>query len=731
MTPFRRLIAVALMGIFCACGLTAQEATLRGIVRDAATREPLMGAVVRIPDSPYGNSSDEAGRFVLAVPPGTWDLLVTHIGYRPTHLSGIHLMPGKDTSIVVLMLEEALTTGPVVVTASRRMQALEDVPISISVLDADDVARRVPVNTDEVMRTVSGVSMVEDQISIRGSSGYSRGVGSRVLLLMDGVPLLTGDTGEINWESIPVQQIDRIEVVKGAGSALYGSSALGGVVNIITKGISGPVRTMVRSSLGTYDRFPHAMWNWSNRRRRVSGISAVVSGRPGPIGFVVHAHQTMDESYRQNDVSHRYGLFGKLQWDEASGSSWQATANVVRRLNGNFFWWKSLSEPGLPPDDQQQRWVESTRGFAGLEHRRSLGSGWGLVVRGQYYGNDWLDRIRETTGNRSKSDVLSLDAQSTRGFGSQAIVVVGSAVHLDRVRSNIFGTHPGVGVALYGQTEWRATDEVTLSAGLRWDRQKVSVLASASQVDPRVAVTARIAPLTTLRASWGTGFRYPSIGELYTSVTTGFGSVNVVPNPYLQPERSNSAEVGVHQLIAETGFLDAALFVSEYRQLIEAGVDPVQFVIRFNNVARARIAGAELSVGQEWWDQTISTRLGVTIMDPRDLVRNGPLKFRPRLICSATIEGSFDPVRIGADFRYIGRQEEIDEDLVAIADIQDGTMRVPIRVLDIRSSFDLDLAGIPVRPGVTVKNALNYQYVELIGNLAPPRTFIVSLDLVF
>lgn len=711
--------------------LQAQDATVRGDVRDARSREPIVGAVIRIPASPFGTSTDTTGAFVLRLAPGDVEVIVSHVGYRTRRIRSLRLEAGSDTTLNLLMDEEAVATGPVIVTASRRSQSFEDAPVSMAVLEAEEIVARVPVNADEVLRSVSGVSMVDDQISIRGSSGYSRGVGSRVLLLLDGVPLLTGDTGEINWESIPVQQIERIEVVKGAGSALYGSSALGGVVNIITRGIGEETRTLIRSFGGVYDRFPYGEWNWSDRRRRFSGISATVSGRPGGLGFVVHAHQTMDESYRQNDVAHRYGLYSKLAWDEAGGASWQATANLVQRLNGNFFWWKSLTDPALPPDDQQQRWVESTRGSIGLEHRRTVGNGWGLVARAQYYGNDWFDRIRDAIGNRSTSGQLAADVQMTRALGERALIVAGTAAHADRVNSNIFGTHPGVGIAMFGQVELRATEDITVSAGLRWDWQKVSVLAGASQIDPRIAVTMRLTPLTTLRGSWGTGFRYPSIGELYTSVTTGFGSVNVVPNPDLQPERSMTFETGVHQVIGEGGSIDAAFFVSEYRQLIEAGVDPLLFVIRFNNVARARIIGAELTAAQTWWDGRLSTRAGVTAMEPRDLVRNGPLKFRPRFLATATVEWNGDGFHLGGDLRYASRQRAIDEDLVAIADIDDGTERVAIQVLDLRASFDVSLGGIPLRPGVTVKNALNYQYVELIGNLAPPRTILMTLDLLF
>ncbi|MEK6650355.1 MAG: TonB-dependent receptor, partial [Bacteroidota bacterium] len=187
----------------------------------------------------------------------------------------------------------------------------------------------------------------------------------------------------------------------------------------------------------------------------------------------------------------------------------------------------------------------------------------------------------------------------------------------------------------------------------------------------------------------------------------------------------------VHQVVGDDGWIDAALFHADYRQLIEAGVDPDQFVIRFENVARARIQGVEISTGMSWWDGMITTHMGFTVMEPRDVTKNGPLKFRPKFIGVSSAECAFEMVRAGIDYRYISRQEAVDEDLIAIANIIDGSERVPIHVVDLRCSVTLDAWGLPVRPGLVVKNALNYQYVELVGNLAPPRTIIFSLDALF
>ena len=149
---------------------------------------------------------------------------------------------------------------------------------------------------------------MQDQVNIRGSSGYSRGVGSRVLILIDGLPYITGDTGEIPWKTVPMFQIDRIEVVKGAGSALDGSSALGGVINVITKEMGETPEIRFRLFQGLYARPKYAEWNWSPNARFNSGGFVSYSNRVGSFGYLVSVSRMVDDSYRENDVYHRWGL---------------------------------------------------------------------------------------------------------------------------------------------------------------------------------------------------------------------------------------------------------------------------------------------------------------------------------------------------------------------------------------------------------------------------------------
>jgi iron complex outermembrane receptor protein len=309
------------------------------------------------------------------------------------------------------------------------------------------------------------------------------------------------------------------------------------------------------------------------------------------------------------------------------------------------------------------------------------------------------------------------------------------------VNANLFGSHPGVGAAIYAQDEIGLTTRVKFTAGLRFDWQKVSALPSTAQLNPKLGLVYVADSLTSMRASFGSGYRYPAIGELYIESSTNVSQVVVLPNVNLSVERSVSFEIGASRQFGESVLADVAIFNNDFRNLIEPAVliktyrlspsDTSQRtgpVIQFENVTKARIQGVETTVKVDWWKKYFSTDVGYTYTWPRDVNENTILKFRPRHILYVSGLVSVGHLRASADFRYVSRIERIDENLIRLAPIVHGDRRVEIKVLDLRASYELLGAGVPVRVGFNVNNVFNYHYVELVGNLAPFRTYILSVE---
>ncbi|MDZ7346820.1 MAG: TonB-dependent receptor plug domain-containing protein, partial [candidate division KSB1 bacterium] len=210
--------------------------TISGRVTDAKTGLPLPGANVVVIGTIYGASTDADGRYVVQkLPPGIYSLRISMMGYRSMQATDVRVQINRETRIDAALEETYIEMDPVVVIAGKSKQRLDEANVSISVVTARDIERRNAVDIKEALETAPGVNFIGDQINIRGSTGYTFGAGNKVLLLLDGVPVYASDTGQFNWDMLPPLDIEQVEILKGAGSTLWGASALGGVVNIITK----------------------------------------------------------------------------------------------------------------------------------------------------------------------------------------------------------------------------------------------------------------------------------------------------------------------------------------------------------------------------------------------------------------------------------------------------------------------------------------------------------------
>lgn len=260
--------------------------SITGTVYDSKTQDPLPGVNIHLQGTVRGTITDIHGTYRLkGIPAGMYDISFSLIGYTIYTISQVVIQSDSTLHLAIFLTQAPIQAEQVVVTASRREQSLREVPVSVSTVTSKMIADRLSVTLDDALRYVPGVNMMVDQVNIRGSTGYSRGVGSRVLILIDGLPYITGDTGEINWETFPMFQIDRIEVVKGAGSALYGSSALGGVINVITKDIGETPEVRFRIFSGLYDKPKYTQWVWYSKPRFNTGGFFSYSNRVGPFGY--------------------------------------------------------------------------------------------------------------------------------------------------------------------------------------------------------------------------------------------------------------------------------------------------------------------------------------------------------------------------------------------------------------------------------------------------------------
>ncbi|RPH35163.1 TonB-dependent receptor, partial [bacterium] len=548
--------------------------------------------------------------------------------------------------------------------------------------------------------------------------------GSRVLLLVDGIPLLTGDTGELNFESIPTGQIERIEVVKGAASALYGSSALGGVINVITRRVPDEPETRVRTYGGMYAEPSFSRWDWGGGTRLLGGVSASHSRHVGPVGLSLYGSRVSDESYRKNDTKQRTNLALRSDFTLSSDDVLSASFNYLDQKREAYLYWKDISNALVPPDAQLGERIHSTRFYTTAIYTHTIAPSALVTTRAIWFKNRFTDTLGDRV-DESKSDVLRGEVQVSWSPADRHILAFGFEGNYDRVRATLFGKHRGGGGAAYAQDEIALFEQLELTLGARFDIQSLDSVETNSQFNPKAGLVYMPAAGMALRASVGRGFRSPTVAEAFTS--TSIGGFRIVPNPALKPERSVSYEVGGNQVLGETAVFDFALFQNDLSDLIETGFN-AQGQGQFSNVTKARIRGLEVSSRFQFFNRGLSCDLSYMYIDPRDLTANDVLKYRHRHIVSVSALGRVGLFSLGADFRYLSKIEKIDQEFVTLGIIKNGDVVVPIKVVDLRFGADLTSAGIPLNATFNVNNIFQYNYVELIGNMSPPRTMILTLE---
>ncbi len=548
---------------------------LHGKIISAEDSSPLVGATVTVNNTSLGASTDTAGIFIIKnMPAGVYSLTASMLGYQQKIIGSVHVNSQEIGLLTIALSPSPVQANPVVITATKHEQSLEDAPVSMSIVNAQMLEARNTISVDDALRYVPGVNLMQSQVNIRGSSGYSRGVGSRVLLLIDGLPMLTGDTGEITFEAIPVFQIDRIEVVKGAGSALYGSSALGGVINVITKEIPEHPITRWRVYSGVYDAPSFSQWKWSSKTRAFNGEFFSHAQRFGDMSVVLSGSRIFDDGYRENDWLRRYDGYAKVKYDLSPFQSIAVSTNLFYQYHGDFIWWKSLNDALRPDPSQENFSVTAFRTNTNFLFKNFINDEWYYEVKGVWVTGNWHeDSLRVREANASRSNVVNGEIQVNYTPNAYTVWTYGIAGNFDNVASDLFGTHSGFGGAAYAQDELKISEALTTTLGARFDIQQIEGLNSNQQVNPKLGVTYALDPQTHLRASIGRGFRAPSIGELYVATNVSSSSIAIVPSTDLRPEHSWTYEIGGTHVLLPNLSADVSLFQSDFSDLIEAGVE--------------------------------------------------------------------------------------------------------------------------------------------------------------
>ncbi len=584
-----------------ALGQVHNMARISGKVYDAQNLEPLPGATV-LCDHHRGTVTDDKGRYRIQVEPGQVSLTFQFVGYR-TETRHLETIPGDTMELNIPLVPQVTEINRMVISAGRAEQRLSDLTVSMSLIKPEVLSLSHITDGQELINKTSGVEVLDGQASIRGGSGYSYGAGSRVMVLVDGLPMLSADAGHIRWQSMPLENLSQVEIIKGASSVMYGSSALNGTISFRTDEATREGVTKFFTEGGMYGNPRNKDWIWHDNPRMFSSASVSHLQRYGNTDIGAGAFLQFDEGYRRlND-----NKFGRLnlkvkQYDKKiTGLHYGVSANAMYTRKQDFVLWENAWNGALRQDTStaQRLFATSIAIDPAISFRHGSRFSHDLRSRILFTQNDYPD------GEKNGSDAFSQYVEYQFRYSASRIISLNAGLthYTSQIQSELYNDHHARNAAAYAQADLTPANRMKLVAGVRLEHNNLDGIQDRIVPLFRAGINYRVFDKTFLRASWGQGYRYPSIAEKHASTT--LGSVKIIPNLQIQSESGWNSEIAVKQGIWTPdfdGLIDLALFYSQNKDMIEFvfGIypDPVTqlygYGFRATNIEYSRVYGFEL-----------------------------------------------------------------------------------------------------------------------------------------
>ena len=531
--------------------------------------------------------------------------------------------------------EETFSLEEIVVTASKYEEELSETSVSGAVIDQEDISNKNAYNAADLLKDITGVQINDysgvtgvKTISMRGSQP------EQVLVLIDGQPMNSRQSGQIDLSRLNIEQIEKIEVLRGPASAIYGANALGGVVNIITKSGTDESSTNVKMGYGSFNTQQYSLTQQGGEDKLNYNLAVTAKKSDG--------HRDIPD----NSDLEQYNLFTKFDYQLTKYS------DLILSLRYND------SDKGVPgeitnptPNAQQndedkninltwkqQREDTDTKVLAYYnQHEQSYYD--------KYYSNqdnpaDFNNYYRDQDGDvyyydgskrKEVNDInltekitnsihdtnrMGLDFSRTKYYQEHTLSY-GTTVKQNEIDSNENGEHETLNKALFVQDKWAVNEVLTVNLGSRYDDHDKF----GSEISPRAGLVYKVDQNLKLHLSGGQAYRTPTFNDLYWPA-----SAYTEGNPDLKPETAVAYEVGSTYLTDQSK-IKVSLFQRDVDDLIDwaQGDDGVY---RPDNVNQAEISGIELTAKREL-NEKITAGFNYTYLDAVNTTAGERLEYRP------------------------------------------------------------------------------------------------------
>ena len=539
-------------------------------------------------------------------------------------------IPAAPLLADTLEREDALKLPQTLITGSRQVEARSDSSSANTVFTRDDIDRLQPTSLTDLLSRVPGI-----QVASSGGRGslpgiYIRGTKSaQSLVLVDGQRMANATSADSNLQYLNIDQIERVEVLRGSRSVIYGSDAIGGVIQIFTRrGADQPPQLRLHSAVGSYGSTENSLgvsggdadtrYNLSGSLEDTAGINRTHESFPS---------DNDHDAYRNRSLS--LNLSHSLSEDLEVGLT--AIKNTGKTEFDNPF---GRWDPATMTVRGQQPYSDFDISSVGSFIDAQLSERWSSRVELGHSEN------REKTRDKLSDDIYSFNTyrdsvnwQNNLTLDEQNSLILGVDAYQDRVRSStVFDEDSRWNRAALIQHRFHG-DRFSTEIGLRHDQNQQF----GSHNTWSASLTLPLNMNNDVLLSYSEGFRAPTFNDLYYPNYS---------NPNLKPESSKTYEVQWRSQLSETSRLETSLYRTDIRDAIVADADFIP-----QNLGAVRITGFESALRQEWFGWQSS--LGVALIDPRDRDTGHTLSRRARRTLSLDLDRQFDQFGVGATWQAV------------------------------------------------------------------------------
>jgi len=694
-----------------------------GKVISNSTLIPIADVNIFIQGTELGTASNEDGLFKFSeIQSSKYILIVSAIGYKDQYLE---ISLNRDLLDFSIQLEEESVLAKALSVVGRFPS--KHIPYLTKNISNQDIIDNDYQTMSELFRNVGGVDVQmahnngrNANFSIRGSSDYKPGgYNNRVLVLLDGFQISMPYSGSIDWNGMPLDFLDRVEVVKGPVSSLYGQNSMGGIINLVTKNYSQEFLNS-KVTLGSF-----------NKKDINIGMNNIYNN----ISYTTLLQYKKGDGHRFNAQYEQNNFYTKI-YNKEKEFSVSLMAN--RSLNG---------QPGFSVEERptliSYRLSDRDSVYLQLFKKQNLNNNDNLVYSASinHFYTHYQDR-GDTPEDESQDDTfyndtsLNLRTEYQKLFNDKSYLIVGADIIVEEsdisIYKDIYSNPMQLTAGVFAQNRLVLNKKLLLGVGLRVDyrlidRGNIYSNKAFSNVSPKINLSYKQDSYSTWNFALSKGFRSPSLSEMFLQYASDYG-LYTQGNPDLEPEQLYGLDIGYDR----SNLSDISFSVDTFYYVYE---DMIDFVYGLPVVARNRSdissCGLETNINYKLNDN-LSINAGYTYLRVNDLNDIDPILYRPKHKLVSGVKHTKGKVSNVISMRYQSEQDYQDF-LSDDREYEGSEIRFPIKKLDALMLFNYigSYQLLDSKILLKISNIFNVEYQLIQDYPMPGRLVSISYEKLF